>query len=181
MIIKESTLAALADYWKMDWMMRSTLSTLTKHTMGRVRRRISTKQRSVTLEVRNLRHQCRGKAKNDSSSGKSRSSCRTIAPYSRCQRARNRPSVVSSEYSAFCAPSSADGAPADRRSESPPLTQGSRRSRSGRPVCPPARAGTDPRAGLPNRLDSRPGFANPCLSCERMRRHVRLLRSLRRR
>jgi hypothetical protein len=31
--------------------MRSTLSTLTKHTMGRVRRRTSTKQRSMTLVV----------------------------------------------------------------------------------------------------------------------------------
>jgi hypothetical protein len=51
--------------------MRSTLTTLTKHTMGRLRRRTSTKQRSITLVVRSLRHRCRGKAKNDSSSGKS--------------------------------------------------------------------------------------------------------------
>ena len=68
--------------------MRSTLSTFTKHTMGRVRRRTSTKQRSITLVVRSFRHRCRGKAKNDSSSGKSRSNRRTIAPYSRSHRAR---------------------------------------------------------------------------------------------
>src|ERR1019366_6740307 len=37
-------------------MIRSTLSTFTKHTMGRVRRRTSTKQRSITLVVRSLRH-----------------------------------------------------------------------------------------------------------------------------
>jgi hypothetical protein len=52
--------------------MRSTLSTFTKHTMGRVRQRTSTKQRSITLVVRSLRYRCRGKAKNDSSSGRSR-------------------------------------------------------------------------------------------------------------
>ena len=57
--------------------MRSTLSTFTKHTMGRVRRRTSTKQRSITLVVHSFRHRCRGKAKNDSSSGKSRSRRRT--------------------------------------------------------------------------------------------------------
>src|SRR5213594_4075277 len=51
-------------------MMRSTLSTFTKHTIGRVLRRTSTKQRSITLVVRSLRHRCRGKAKNDSNSGK---------------------------------------------------------------------------------------------------------------
>ena len=45
--------------------MRSILSTFTKHTMGRVRRRTSTKQRSITLVVRSLRHRCRGKAKNE--------------------------------------------------------------------------------------------------------------------
>src|ERR1019366_2485527 len=44
-------------------MMRSTLSTLTKQTMGRVLRRTSTTQRSMTLVVRSLRHRCRGKAK----------------------------------------------------------------------------------------------------------------------
>src|ERR1019366_9707752 len=37
-------------------MIRSTLSTFTKHTMGRVRRRTSTKQRSIALVVRSLRH-----------------------------------------------------------------------------------------------------------------------------
>jgi hypothetical protein len=35
--------------------MRSTLSTLTKQTMGRVRWRNSTKQRSITLAMRSLR------------------------------------------------------------------------------------------------------------------------------
>src|SRR5712691_10939560 len=54
-------------------MMRSTLSTFTKQTIGRVRRRTSTKQRSITLVVRNLRHKCLGKAKKESSSGRSRS------------------------------------------------------------------------------------------------------------
>src|SRR5260370_40259192 len=39
-------------------MMRSTLSTFTKHTMGRVRRRTSTKRRSITLVVRSFRHRC---------------------------------------------------------------------------------------------------------------------------
>src|SRR5256884_6068056 len=43
-------------------MMRSTLSTFTKHTIGRVLGRTSTKQRSITLVVRSLRHRCRGKA-----------------------------------------------------------------------------------------------------------------------
>src|SRR6266853_1340017 len=62
-------------------MMRSTLSTFTKHTIGRVLRRTSTKQRSITLVVRSLRHRCRGKAKNDSNSGKSCSSRRTTAPH----------------------------------------------------------------------------------------------------
>src|SRR5438132_8620242 len=41
-------------------MMRSALSTFTKHTMGRVRRRTSTKQRSIMLVVRSLRHRWRG-------------------------------------------------------------------------------------------------------------------------
>jgi hypothetical protein len=49
--------------------MRSTPCTFTKQTMGRVRRRTSTKQRSMTLVVRSLRHRCRGNAKNDSNSG----------------------------------------------------------------------------------------------------------------
>src|SRR5450755_4810987 len=35
-------------------MMRSTLSTFTKHTLGRVRRRTSTKQRSIRLVVRSF-------------------------------------------------------------------------------------------------------------------------------
>ena len=68
--------------------MRSTLSTFTKQTIGRVRRRTSTKQRSITFVVRNLRHKCRGKAKKESSSGRSRSSRRTMAAYCRRQRAR---------------------------------------------------------------------------------------------
>ena len=41
-------------------MIRSTLSTFTKHTIGRVRRRTSTKQRSMTLVVRSFGHRCRG-------------------------------------------------------------------------------------------------------------------------
>jgi hypothetical protein len=48
--------------------MRSTLFTFTKHTMGRVRRRTSTKQRSMMLVVRSFLHRCRGKLKNDSNS-----------------------------------------------------------------------------------------------------------------
>ena len=75
--------------------MRSTLSTFTKHTMGRVRRRTSTKQRSITLVVRSFRHRCRGKVKKDSSSGKSRSRRRTTLPYSRRQRIRKRPKAAS--------------------------------------------------------------------------------------
>ena len=46
-------------------MIRSTLSTFTKQTMGRVRRRTSTKQCSITLVVRNLRRRWGTKAKND--------------------------------------------------------------------------------------------------------------------
>ena len=68
--------------------MRSTLFTFTKQTMGRVRRRTSTKQRSMILVVRSFRHRWRGKLKNDSNSGKSRSSCRTVGPYTACQRRR---------------------------------------------------------------------------------------------
>ena len=68
--------------------MRSTLLTFTKHTMGRVRRRTSTKQRSMRLVVRSFLRRCRGKLKNDSNSGRSRSSCRTMEPYSACQRRR---------------------------------------------------------------------------------------------
>lgn len=41
-------------------MMRSTDCTLTKQIMGRVRR-TSTKQRSMILAVRSLRHRCLGK------------------------------------------------------------------------------------------------------------------------
>jgi len=48
-------------------------------THHRVRRRTSTKQRSMMLVVRSFRHRGRGRAKNDSSSGRSRSSCRTGA------------------------------------------------------------------------------------------------------
>ena len=47
--------------------MRSTDCTLTKQTMGRVRRFTSTKQRSMMLVVHSLRHRCLGKAKNASS------------------------------------------------------------------------------------------------------------------
>ena len=68
--------------------MRSTLSTFTKQTMGRVRRRTSTKQRSIRLVVRSLRYRWQRKAKKESNSGKSRSSRRTMLPYSRRQRAR---------------------------------------------------------------------------------------------
>ena len=39
--------------------MRSTLTTLTKHTIGRVRRRTSTKQRSMILVVRSFVHNSR--------------------------------------------------------------------------------------------------------------------------
>ena len=63
--------------------MRSTLSTFTKQTMGRVRRRTSTKQRSIRLVVRSLRYRWQRKAKKESNSGKSRSSRRTMLPYSR--------------------------------------------------------------------------------------------------
>ena len=49
--------------------MRSTDCTLTKQTMGRVRRRTSTKQRSMMLVVRSFRHRCLGKRKKASSSG----------------------------------------------------------------------------------------------------------------
>src|SRR5579875_1744084 len=44
-------------------MIRSTLAALTKHTIGRVRRRTSTKHRSMTLVVRSVRQRCRGKSK----------------------------------------------------------------------------------------------------------------------
>src|SRR2546422_2116141 len=126
-------------------MMRSTLSTFTKHTIGRVLRRTSTKQRSITLVVRSLRHRCRGKAKNDSNSGKSCSSRRTTAPYCRRQRApklrkavsasalppdkwpalrSSLPHGLTSALSPGCcasyAPSNADVVPADTPSESPP-------------------------------------------------------------
>ncbi len=53
--------------------MRSTLAMFTKQTMGRVLRRTSTKQRSMTLVVRTFFHKCRGRLKYDSSSGRSRS------------------------------------------------------------------------------------------------------------
>src|SRR5271157_5687666 len=43
-------------------MIRSTLGTLTKQTMGRVRRRTSTKQRSMILVVRSFVYRCRGEA-----------------------------------------------------------------------------------------------------------------------
>ncbi len=37
------------------------LSTFTKHTIGRVRRRASTKQRSITLVVRSFSYRCRAR------------------------------------------------------------------------------------------------------------------------
>jgi len=46
---------------------------------GPVRRRTSTKQRSITLVVGSLRHSGRGKLKNESRSGKSRSRRLTMA------------------------------------------------------------------------------------------------------
>ena len=46
-----------------------------------VRRRTSTNKRSMTFVVRNLGHGWRGKLKNDSSSGKSFSNCRTGDDY----------------------------------------------------------------------------------------------------
>jgi hypothetical protein len=49
--------------------MRSTISTSTKHNMGRVRR-TSTKQRSITLVVRSLRHRCRGESEERHQLGK---------------------------------------------------------------------------------------------------------------
>ena len=49
--------------------MRSTLAMFTKQTMGRVRRLTSTKQRSMMLVVRSLRHRCREKLKKDNNSG----------------------------------------------------------------------------------------------------------------
>jgi hypothetical protein len=57
-------------------MIRSTLATLTKQTIGRVRRRTPTKTLSITLVVRNCRHCRLGKLKL-SRSGKSRASRRT--------------------------------------------------------------------------------------------------------
>src|SRR5216683_6332999 len=87
-------------------MIRSTLSTFTKHTMGRVRRRTSTKQRSITLVVRSFRHRCRGKVKKDSSSGKSRSRRRTTLPYS---RAPTHPQAAEGGFGLGTARSQVDG------------------------------------------------------------------------
>ena len=50
---------------KIEKIMRSTLATLTKQTMGRVRRRTSTKQRSMTLVVRSFLHKAQGKLKKE--------------------------------------------------------------------------------------------------------------------
>jgi len=69
--------------------MRSTDCTLTKQTMGRVLRRTSTKQRSMILVVRSLRHRCLGKRKKASNSGKSRSSYLTMEGYWRRQWRQN--------------------------------------------------------------------------------------------
>src|SRR5471030_1760236 len=57
-----------------------------KQTMGRVRRRTSTKQRSIMLVVRSLRHSCSGKLKKLNNSGRSRSNCRTMVGYCFFQR-----------------------------------------------------------------------------------------------
>lgn len=46
---------------KMEQMIRSTLWTFTKQTIGRVRRRTSTTQRSITLVVSSFRHKYRGR------------------------------------------------------------------------------------------------------------------------
>src|SRR5580704_13414738 len=62
-------------------MIRSTLSTSVNTTMGRVRRRTSTKQRSIAFVVRSFRHRCTGSTKKCSSSGRSRSSCLTRTGY----------------------------------------------------------------------------------------------------
>src|SRR5205085_9070358 len=59
-------------------MIRSTLCTFTKQTIGLVRRRTSTKQRSIILVVCNCFHRCLGKLKNASRLGKSFSNCLTI-------------------------------------------------------------------------------------------------------
>jgi hypothetical protein len=76
-------------------MIRSTLSTFAKQTMGRVRRRTSTKQCSITLVVRNLRRRWGTKAKNDSSSGRSCAKRRTILAKGRRQRAWKARKVAS--------------------------------------------------------------------------------------
>src|SRR3990172_4902648 len=75
--------------FKMENTIRSTLCTLTKQTMGRVRRRTSTKQRSMTLVVRSFFQRCLGNWKKLSSSGRSRCSWRTMAGYASRQRAWN--------------------------------------------------------------------------------------------
>src|SRR5438309_6363317 len=130
-------------------MMRSTLSTCTKHTIGRVLRRTSTKQRSITLVVRSLRH----------SAGERRRTTATpvspvpaVAPPRRTAAASGRrscekrfrlcpalppdkwpalrsslPHGLTSALSPGCcasyAPSNADVVPADTPSESPPPTR----------------------------------------------------------
>ena len=76
-------------------MIRSTLSTFTKQTMGRVRRRTSTQQRSITLVVRNLRRRWGTKAKNDSSSGRSCAKRRTMLAKGGRQRAWKARKVAS--------------------------------------------------------------------------------------
>src|SRR5207244_11384352 len=58
-------------------MMRSQLAELVKLEIGRVRRRTSRKQRSITLVVRTLRQWACGTAKKLSSSSKSRSTLAT--------------------------------------------------------------------------------------------------------
>src|SRR5271157_2298517 len=118
-------------------MIRSTLGTLTKQTMGRVRRRTSTKQRSMILVVRSFLHRCRGKLKTTATpadrapvvapsshtptaSGGGRSEKR-LRPDAGCRRDRSpghrlsprhgRDGVLYPGYCASCAPSSADAVP----------------------------------------------------------------------
>jgi hypothetical protein len=83
---------------KMEKIIRSTLCTFTKQTIGRTRRRISTKHRSITFVVRNFRQRVREHWKNAINSGKSPlqprdrrwecvpTSTREIPRYARCLR-----------------------------------------------------------------------------------------------
>lgn len=57
-----------------------------KADLCRVRRRTSTKHRSIILVVRSCFHRCLGKLKNDKRLGGSCSNCLTIVGYSACHR-----------------------------------------------------------------------------------------------